>query len=356
MRDVGSGFWEGGDSDSSKKADARWNPSSGTAGRQSVLLRLVQEIEPLDVRHVSRDASAVSMDAMKRTVSGMLGLLPAGQFHVSVAAGRDAIARLLVSSMMTGYTLRNAEYRMCLQKALELPDARALASGEDTWRQAPTAATSSSEERGEGPDGGAREGPQPPSGAPIAGEGGPGVGDAAVGPCLQISGGLGGLSPAARAYIQRLQTQLAAVSQDLEEHKRQLASAEVGMVGEEQNDLLGYLRNLDPEKVRGSSRAARLRARRPLLSLGRGQDEARGWRQEMSSLLLWCMSSLLLWCCPNASATGPKPQTPYTTKARNLNRARFCRLARLRGPLWLQPFFSLLELSDFRFECQNMLS
>ncbi|OIC44759.1 hypothetical protein A7L55_21055, partial [Acinetobacter baumannii] len=83
----------------------------------SVLLSLIQEIEPLDVSLIQKDVSADTLDAMKRTISGMLGLLPSDQFHVLIEAFWEPLSRLLVSSMMTGYTLQNAEYRLCLQKS-----------------------------------------------------------------------------------------------------------------------------------------------------------------------------------------------------------------------------------------------
>jgi hypothetical protein len=68
----------------------------------SVLLSLIQDIEPLDVSHVSKDASPDSMDAMKRTITGILGLMPSDQFQVTIEAFREPLAKLLVSSMMTG--------------------------------------------------------------------------------------------------------------------------------------------------------------------------------------------------------------------------------------------------------------
>jgi hypothetical protein len=68
----------------------------------SILLSLMQDIEPLDVSHISQDASADSMDAMKRTITGILGLMPSDQFQVTIEAFRKPLAKLLVSSMMTG--------------------------------------------------------------------------------------------------------------------------------------------------------------------------------------------------------------------------------------------------------------
>ena len=68
----------------------------------SLLLSLIQQIQPLDTSQISKEASSNSRDAMKRTISGMLGLLPSDQFRVTVETSREPLAKLLVSSMMTG--------------------------------------------------------------------------------------------------------------------------------------------------------------------------------------------------------------------------------------------------------------
>ena len=44
-------------------------------------MELIQEIEPMDVSGIQKDVPATTADAMKRTISGMLGLLPSDQFH-----------------------------------------------------------------------------------------------------------------------------------------------------------------------------------------------------------------------------------------------------------------------------------
>lgn len=52
---------------------------------------------------IQKDVPAETIDAMKRTISGMLGLLPSDQFHVLVEAFWEPLFKLLVSSMTTGY-------------------------------------------------------------------------------------------------------------------------------------------------------------------------------------------------------------------------------------------------------------
>ncbi|KAG6383540.1 hypothetical protein SASPL_156707 [Salvia splendens] len=75
---------------------------------------------PLDVSLIQKDVSNTTIDAMKRTISGMLGLLPSEQFQVMIDALWESLSKLLISSMMTGYTLRNAEYRLSLERNLEI--------------------------------------------------------------------------------------------------------------------------------------------------------------------------------------------------------------------------------------------
>jgi len=71
--------------------------------QKSVLLDLIHEIEPLDVSLIQKDVPPTTIDAMKRTISGMLGLLPSNQFQILIEALWEPLSRLLISSMMTGY-------------------------------------------------------------------------------------------------------------------------------------------------------------------------------------------------------------------------------------------------------------
>jgi hypothetical protein len=61
---------------------------------------------------------------------------------------------------------------------------------------------------------------------------------------------LGPVSPEVAKYIQQLQSKLLSTQKDLDDCKHSLTALEMeGMVGEEQNDLLDYLRSLEPDKV-----------------------------------------------------------------------------------------------------------
>eukprot|EP00249_Psilotum_nudum_P013062 c24130_g1_i1 orf=682-1995(+) len=196
---------------------------------KSILLRLLQEIEPLDISHISKDAFLDSLDAMKRTISGMLGLLPSDQFRVTIEFSPEHLSHLLVSSMMTGYTLRNAEYRFCLQKNLELPLTRSDSScaakelNESIRRQVVTSEQARLTSN--------------PTAAP----------DESCGTNFTVPESLGQLTPEAQQYIEQLHSTLASVTQQLENCKQVTGDFEVDSL--EKNDLLSYLRSMDPDKV-----------------------------------------------------------------------------------------------------------
>lgn len=114
---VGGGFWE---EDSGAGDDY-----VSTRGRKfnkefNVLAKMLKQIEPLDTSVIGKGASDTSKEAMKRTISSMLGVLPSDRFQVTVGLSRQPLARLLHSSIITGYTLWNAEYRLTLQRNLDL--------------------------------------------------------------------------------------------------------------------------------------------------------------------------------------------------------------------------------------------
>lgn len=209
--------------------------SANSRSKKSVLSNLIQEIEPLDVSLIQKDVLPTTVDAMKRTISGMLGLLPSDQFHVVIEALWLPLSKLLVSSMMTGYTLRNAEYRLCLERNLDIYEGNTekqrpeisksdeleiLLDSADVNKSGKHELSSKSEENTENPSEG-----------------------------LGIQG-LGEMTAEAQQYILHLQTQLSSVKKELCEVKRKNAALQMQQfVGEEQNDLLDYLRSLQPEKV-----------------------------------------------------------------------------------------------------------
>ncbi|KAI5080609.1 hypothetical protein GOP47_0003792 [Adiantum capillus-veneris] len=236
---------EGGADSESKGSNPSFDSGNSVLKKEpSLLLSLVQEIQPLDASQISKEVSADSTDAMKRTISGMLGLLPSDQFHVTVETSREPLGKLFVSSMMTGYTLRNAEYRLCLQKSLEF-------SGDD--------------EVGGGDRGLAdfQAGQEDVKGmleAILRDREGDSFAEKTLEDLLGDHPGLeavkdtsqflDSLGDDARLYIQHLQQKLAAVTKELEECKQINTGLQVqSLVGEEKNDLLDYLRSLSPDKV-----------------------------------------------------------------------------------------------------------
>lgn len=234
----GGGFWEGADSSDNN----HFALSKGSFRKEdSVLLSLIQEIEPLDVSLIQKDVSADTLDAMKRTISGMLGLLPSDQFHVLIEAFWEPLSRLLVSSMMTGYTLQNAEYRLCLQKSLYMSEDSSLARQKEETSDINNPEALDDGDRNESD---LAQGKQKTSKMEVVSEEEAGLQD------LDIPEGLGELSPEAQDYIRDLQSQLTRFSNELQESQLKNAALQMqNLAGEEKNDLLDYLRSLEPEKV-----------------------------------------------------------------------------------------------------------
>ncbi|CAN8257941.1 unnamed protein product [Cochlearia groenlandica] len=188
--------------------------------KKCMLTDIIQEIEPLDVSMIQKDVPLTTLDAMKRTISGMLGLLPSDRFQVHIESLWEPLSKLLVSSMMTGYTLRNAEYRLFLEKNLDMHggdfESNMPENTDDNEVSENFVKNSKTQDLSEMVD----------------------------------KEGLGRVSSEAQEYIFRLQSQLSYVKKELQEMRRKNAALQMQQfVGEEKNDLLDYLRSLQPEKV-----------------------------------------------------------------------------------------------------------
>jgi Protein of unknown function (DUF760) len=61
-----------------------------------------------------------TVDAMRQTITNMLGTLPPQFFDVRISAVGENLAQLMYSVMMTGYLFKNAQYRMDLRTKLSL--------------------------------------------------------------------------------------------------------------------------------------------------------------------------------------------------------------------------------------------
>lgn len=74
------------------------------------------------------------VDAMRHTVTNMIGTLPPQFFAVTVTTVAENLAQLMYSVLMTGYMFRNAQYRLELQQSLEqiaLPEPKEEKGSED---------------------------------------------------------------------------------------------------------------------------------------------------------------------------------------------------------------------------------
>ncbi|XP_057963814.1 uncharacterized protein LOC131154970 [Malania oleifera] len=210
--------------------------SAESSSKKSILLNLVREIEPLDVSLIQKDVPATTVDAMKRTISGMLGLLPSAQFQVLIEALWEPLSKLLVSSMMTGYTLWNAEYRHCLERNLDTYDGNVeKQTSEHTKPDAPELLRDSAK---------IVKTPGKKKSSSNFGE---------IPEILREGIGIHGfeeMTPEAQQYILHLHSRLSSVKKELREVKRKSVALQMQQfVGEEKNDLLDYLRSLQPEKV-----------------------------------------------------------------------------------------------------------
>ncbi|PQP91747.1 uncharacterized protein Pyn_06233 [Prunus yedoensis var. nudiflora] len=220
--------------DLSSRSSSR--PIQSSKSKKSVLSNLIQEIEPLNVSLIQKDVPPTTVDAMKRTISGMLGLLPSDQFQVLIEALWEPLSKLLVSSMMTGYTLRNAEYRLCLERNFDMCDKK-------LEKQTPE----NSEVDLQGMLLESANIIKFPSKDEFSSKDGEVTEDSLENIDIQ---GLGEVSPEALQYILHLQANLSSVKKELHDVKRKSAALQMQQfVGEEKNDLLDYLRSLQPEKV-----------------------------------------------------------------------------------------------------------
>ncbi|KZV33208.1 hypothetical protein F511_16242 [Dorcoceras hygrometricum] len=208
--------------------------------KKSALFNLIQEIEPLDVSLIQKDVPPTTIDAMKRTISGMLGLLPSDQFQVVIEALWDPLFKLLISSMMTGYTLRNAEYKLCLERNVEIYEGHVDKSHtEENSRleMEETLLKSNGTSRTSGQEG------LPTTETTI-----------------EITSNIpdfGEMTPEAREYILKLHSHLSSAKKEFHAAKRKAAALQMQkFVGEEKNDLLDYLRSLEPEMVAELSESA----------------------------------------------------------------------------------------------------
>ncbi|XP_043705304.1 uncharacterized protein LOC122655145 [Telopea speciosissima] len=204
---------------------------SGFDREFSVIATMLKRIEPLDTSVISKGVSAAARDSMKRTISTMLGLLPSDQFSVTISVSRRPLDRLLVSAIITGYTLWNAEYRVSLMRNFDISPG---SSGDSVHSHGCGVSDMEYQNRE-----------------------GTGV-EVDVDTCSEfamdrsVPPGLGDLSPEALNYIAELKSELATIEKEFNAQKQENLHLEYD--GEGNNDLLEYLRTLEPNMVTELSR------------------------------------------------------------------------------------------------------
>ncbi|XP_073022548.1 uncharacterized protein [Primulina eburnea] len=87
--------------------------------RKEILLEYVQTVQPEFMELFIKRAPQQVVDAMRQTVTNMIGTLPPQFFAVTVTTVAENLAQLMYSVLMTGYMFRNAQYRLELQQSLE---------------------------------------------------------------------------------------------------------------------------------------------------------------------------------------------------------------------------------------------
>ncbi|KAM5565281.1 hypothetical protein ABKV19_019352 [Rosa sericea] len=111
--------------DSSKNNDglnsSDSKPPNGTVpkSRRDILLEYVKNVQPEFMELFVKRAPQQVVDAMRQTVTNMIGTLPPQFFTVTVSTVAENLAQLMYSIMMTGYMFQNAQYRLELQQSLE---------------------------------------------------------------------------------------------------------------------------------------------------------------------------------------------------------------------------------------------
>ncbi|XP_076931872.1 uncharacterized protein LOC143597172 [Bidens hawaiensis] len=110
--------------DSSQSSDSQ-QPNGSVKNRREILLEYVKNVQPELMELFVKRAPQQVVDAMRQTVTNMVGTLPPQFFAVTVTTVAENLAQLMYSVLMTGYMFRNAQYRLELQQSLEqvaLPD------------------------------------------------------------------------------------------------------------------------------------------------------------------------------------------------------------------------------------------
>ncbi|CAN6238921.1 unnamed protein product [Urochloa humidicola] len=109
------------DSGSGSGGDATANPTNNGVpkNRRDILLEYAKNVQPEFMELFVKRAPTQVVEAMRHTVTNMIGTLPPQFFSVTVTTVAENLAQLMYSVLMTGYMFRNAQYRLELQQSLE---------------------------------------------------------------------------------------------------------------------------------------------------------------------------------------------------------------------------------------------
>ncbi|KAI4374878.1 hypothetical protein MLD38_012818 [Melastoma candidum] len=108
-----------GDEPSAANGDTKFPNGSLPKNRKDILLEYVKNVQPEFMELFMKRAPQQVVEAMRQTVTNMIGTLPPQFFAVTVTTVAENLAQLMYSVMMTGYMFRNAQYRLELQQSLE---------------------------------------------------------------------------------------------------------------------------------------------------------------------------------------------------------------------------------------------
>ncbi|KAK4275056.1 hypothetical protein QN277_018197 [Acacia crassicarpa] len=104
---------------SNNSGDSKSSNGALSKTRREILLEYVKNVQPEFMDLFLKRAPQQVVDAMRQTVTNMIGTLPPQFFAVTVTTVAENLAQLMYSVMMTGYMFSNAQYRLELQESLE---------------------------------------------------------------------------------------------------------------------------------------------------------------------------------------------------------------------------------------------
>lgn len=84
----------------------------------NTLMHYLQQQNPEVLTRIAQSASPEIREIISQNVNGLVGMLPSGDFNISITTDRDNLANLLASAMMTGYFLCQMEQRKDLEATL----------------------------------------------------------------------------------------------------------------------------------------------------------------------------------------------------------------------------------------------